>query len=131
MTAARSIQAELGFAVSVAPADRTTVGMSSGGICAFVAAWFKPAVFGNVVSHCGTFVDQQPVRGYWRGEHEKPLPVPNTTAHLDEGRFCGQPSGAMMPYMVRATERKPIKVWMSSRAGDVVIFMATGRSQTS
>ena len=30
---------ELGYAVSAAPAERTIVGMSSGGICAFVAAW--------------------------------------------------------------------------------------------
>ena len=42
------------------PAGRILVGHSSGGICAFNAAWHKPEEFGNVISHCGSFTD---VRG--------------------------------------------------------------------
>lgn len=39
------------------PAGRAICGLSSGGICAFTAAWHRPDVFGKVVSHCGSFVD--------------------------------------------------------------------------
>lgn len=36
---------------------RAICGLSSGGICAFNAAWERPDYFGKVVSHCGSFVD--------------------------------------------------------------------------
>lgn len=39
------------------PAGRGIVGMSSGGICAFNAAWQRPDAFGKVVSHCGSFAN--------------------------------------------------------------------------
>lgn len=39
------------------PAGRAICGLSSGGICAFTVAWERPDVFGNVVSHCGSFAD--------------------------------------------------------------------------
>ena len=39
------------------PAMRAIVGISSGGICAFNAAWERPDVFGKVVSHCGSYVN--------------------------------------------------------------------------
>ena len=32
-------------------------GISSGGICAFNAAWHRPDIFGNVISHCGSFTN--------------------------------------------------------------------------
>lgn len=32
-------------------------GISSGGICAFNAAWHRPEVFGNVISHCGSYTN--------------------------------------------------------------------------
>jgi enterochelin esterase-like enzyme len=37
------------------PAGRAIVGLSSGGICAFNAAWQRPDNFGKVISHCGGF----------------------------------------------------------------------------
>lgn len=37
------------------PAGRAICGISSGGICAFTAAWERPDAFGKVVSHCGSF----------------------------------------------------------------------------
>ena len=46
-----------GLAVAGAPANRAIVGLSSGGICAFNAAWERPDYFGKVVSHCGSFVN--------------------------------------------------------------------------
>lgn len=39
------------------PAGRAIAGISSGGICAFNAAWQRPDAFGKVVSHCGSFAN--------------------------------------------------------------------------
>lgn len=39
------------------PAKRAICGMSSGGICAFNAAWERPDQFGLVVSHVGSFTN--------------------------------------------------------------------------
>jgi enterochelin esterase family protein len=39
------------------PRNRAICGISSGGICAFTAAWEKPEVFGKVVSHIGSFTN--------------------------------------------------------------------------
>ena len=43
--------------ISSDPADRAICGMSSGGICAFTAAWEHPEWFGNVLSHIGSFTN--------------------------------------------------------------------------
>lgn len=45
------------YNISADPRARTIGGISSGGICAFTAAWERPDVFGNVISHVGSFVD--------------------------------------------------------------------------
>ena len=50
-------EATAGLLVSADPAQRAIVGLSSGGACAFNAAWERPDAFGKVVSHCGSFVD--------------------------------------------------------------------------
>ncbi|MFI4876445.1 MAG: alpha/beta hydrolase [Blastopirellula sp. JB062] len=39
------------------PAGRGICGNSSGGICAFTAAWERPDAFGKVVSHIGSFTN--------------------------------------------------------------------------
>jgi enterochelin esterase family protein len=39
------------------PEGHAIVGVSSGGICAFTAAWERPDYFRKVVSHIGSFVD--------------------------------------------------------------------------
>ena len=39
------------------PELRAICGMSSGGICAFSVAWFRPDSFRKVISHIGSFVD--------------------------------------------------------------------------
>ena len=60
------------------PTNVVIIGISSGGICAFNAAWHRPNIFGNVISHCGSFVD---IRGghefpYWiRRTERKPIKV--------------------------------------------------------
>jgi enterochelin esterase-like enzyme len=43
--------------ISSDPADHAICGMSSGGICAFTAAWEHPEWFGKVLSHIGSFTN--------------------------------------------------------------------------
>lgn len=68
------------------PTQRTICGISSGGICAFTAAWMHPDQFQRVLSHCGSFTA---IRG-----------------------------GQNYPYMIRTTERKPLRVFMQSGEND-------------
>ena len=75
-----------GLNVSSDPADRALVGISSGGICAFTAAWHRPDQFGKVLSHVGSFTN---IRGGWAypglirqtKEHRKAIKV-----YLQEGK---------------------------------------------
>ncbi|MDE0692200.1 MAG: alpha/beta hydrolase-fold protein [Gammaproteobacteria bacterium] len=62
---------EIGRTFSEDPAHRTIVGISSGGICAFNAAWHDPTAFARVLSHCGSFVNL-------RGGHNYPYLVKTT-----------------------------------------------------
>jgi len=39
------------------PAQKALVGISSGAVCSFSAAWHRPGNFGKVVCHCGSFVN--------------------------------------------------------------------------
>ena len=45
------------YNVSDDPNMRAVCGISSGGICAFTAAWFRPNQFHRVLSHIGSFTD--------------------------------------------------------------------------
>ena len=45
------------YDISNDPGARALVGISSGAVCAFSAAWHRPDVFGKVISHCGSFVN--------------------------------------------------------------------------
>lgn len=51
------VETSQGLTFSPNPAHRTICGISSGGICAFTAAWWFPDRFGRVLSHCGSFVN--------------------------------------------------------------------------
>ena len=68
------------------PSKRAICGISSGGIAAFSAAWFRPQSFGKVLSHCGSFVNISGGHNY--------------------------------PYLIRSTERKPIRVMLTSGEQD-------------
>jgi enterochelin esterase-like enzyme len=46
-----------GLSIANDPGMRAICGLSSGGICAFNAAWERPDYFSKVVSHCGSYVD--------------------------------------------------------------------------
>ena len=60
-----------GLTFSDDPAHCTVAGISSGGICAFSAAWWFPQSFGRVLSHCGSYVNI-------RGGHNFPYLVRST-----------------------------------------------------
>jgi enterochelin esterase family protein len=66
------IERREGLTFSRDPAARTICGISSGGICAFTAAWFHPEAFGRVLSHCGSFVNID-------GGHNYPFLVRSTS----------------------------------------------------
>ncbi len=55
-------EALAGLKVTQDPAGRLVCGISSGGICAFTAAWERPGLFGRVVSGIGSFTNIR--RGY-------------------------------------------------------------------
>jgi enterochelin esterase-like enzyme len=79
-----------GLTLSDDPAQRILCGISSGGICAFTAAWHFPEAFGCVLSHCGSYVN---IRG-----------------------------GHNWPFILRATPRKELRVFLQSGSGDGVHF---------
>jgi enterochelin esterase-like enzyme len=66
------------YALTTDPERRALVGASSGGICAFTAAWERPDYFRKVVSHIGSFTN---IRGGYaypyllRKADKKPLRV--------------------------------------------------------
>ena len=51
------VEKHIGRNLSPEPKKRLICGMSSGGICAFNAAWHSPNSFGLVLSHCGSYVN--------------------------------------------------------------------------
>ena len=75
-----------GLNVSTDPKHRAISGISSGGICAFTAAWEKPDQFGKVLSHIGSFAN---IRGGWaypglvRKTKAQPKPL---KVYLQEGK---------------------------------------------
>ncbi len=77
------------------PARRMAVGMSSGGIAAFTAAWHAPDEFGRVLSHCGSFTNIKGGHNYpWmiRNTPRKPVRVFMTSGENDiNGMFGNWP----------------------------------------
>jgi enterochelin esterase family protein len=81
------VQKRHGVKFRPAPEMWGIAGGSSGGICAFTAAWERPDRFRKVLSWVGTFVD---IRG-----------------------------GNAYPYLIRITERKPIRVYLLDGSNDL------------
>lgn len=69
------------------PASRAIGGLSSGGICAFTAAWHKPDQFGKVLSWIGSFTN------------------------IASGA-SGREGGHNYPALIRREPRKPIRVFL-------------------
>jgi enterochelin esterase family protein len=64
--------------ISPLPENRAVVGISSGGICAFAAAWFRPDAFRKVITGIGSFTNIR--AGVWfpsaiRKTERKPIRV--------------------------------------------------------
>lgn len=86
-----------GVRFSADPAQRATMGGSSGAAAAFTMAWFHPEWFGRVLSYSGTFVNQA-------------SPADPAT-----------PRGAWdyAARLIPAAPRKPIRVWMEVGSHDL------------
>ena len=65
------VEKETGQSFSRDPSHKIVCGISSGGICAFNAAWHGPEQFGCVISHCGSFTNI-------RGGHNYPYLIRST-----------------------------------------------------
>lgn len=63
------------------PAGRITIGGSSGGICAFTAAWERPDQFGKVISWIGSFVNLQGGATGIGGGHNYPILIRKSKDH--------------------------------------------------
>ena len=65
------VENHIGQSLNTHPSSRLICGHSSGGICAFNAAWQSPEIFGLVLSHCGSYTNI-------RGGHHFPYLVRTT-----------------------------------------------------
>jgi enterochelin esterase family protein len=75
-------------------ASRAISGSSSGGICAFTAAWERPNEFSKVLSWVGSFTNLQP-------------------------GMSGRDGGHNYPAMIRRAEKKPIRVFLQDGENDL------------
>jgi enterochelin esterase-like enzyme len=79
-------------------AGRAIAGISSGGICAFTAAWERPDAFSKVLSWVGSFT--------------------GIAARLTDGKLT-QPGGNNYPVLIRKTPMKPIRVFLQDGMNDL------------
>lgn len=86
------VQRELDIALTTDPARRAICGISSGGVCAFSAAWHHPGQFARVISHCGSFVNIRGAHNFpylIRSTPRKPLRVLLQSGALDANIVTG------------------------------------------
>jgi enterochelin esterase family protein len=88
--------------------SRATAGHSSGGICAFNQAWWRPDAFSRVLSRIGSFTALQWRRGQDNPDRRSGLDDP---ADILDG-------GNMYPFLVRRFDRKNIRVWLQDGSYD-------------
>jgi enterochelin esterase family protein len=69
------------------PEGRAICGSSSGGLCAWTVAWYRPDAFRKVVSFIGS--------------------------------FTGINGGYIYPYLIRKSEKKPIRVFLQANSRDL------------
>jgi enterochelin esterase-like enzyme len=80
--------------------SRAIGGESSGGICAFNAAWHNPDAFSRVLSRIGSYTSIQ-----WRRNQ------PNLADNLDGGN--------VYPFKVRKEDKRNIRVWLEDGSYDL------------
>ena len=76
------------------PAKRGIAGGSSGGICAFTAAWERPGSFGKVLSWIGSFTN-----------------IAHGTTEREGGHNY--------PFLIRRLDAKPIRVYLEDGRNDL------------
>lgn len=74
--------------------SRAIAGDSSGGICAFNAAWYAPGEFSRVLSRIGSF----------------------TSIQWHPGQLDG---GNIYPFRIRKEPKRSIRVWLQDGSGDL------------
>ena len=89
--------------------SRAIGGQSSGGICSLNAAWWRPEAFGRVLSRIGSFTALQWRRGQANPERRHGLDDP---ADVLDG-------GHSFPFLVRARDRKNIRIWLEDGSNDL------------
>ncbi len=88
--------------------SRAIAGQSSGGICAFNSAWWRPDAFGRVLSRIGSYTPLQWLRGQSNPEERWGLDDP---AGFVEG-------GDIYPTLVRQQAKRNIRVWLEDGSYD-------------
>ncbi len=79
--------------------SRAIAGISSGGICAWTAAWERPDKFSKVLSWVGSFT--------------------GIAARLDDSGRLVRPGGDAYPTLIRKTDKKPIRVFLQAGENDL------------
>ena len=79
--------------------SRAIAGISSGGICAWTAAWERPDRFSKVLSWVGSFT--------------------GIAARLGPDGRISRPGGDNYPVLIRKTEKKPIRVFLQDGENDL------------
>jgi enterochelin esterase-like enzyme len=87
------------------PAGWAVCGNSSGGICAFTAAWFRPERFGKVVSHIGSFTNI-------RGGYVYPALIRKTQPETAKSNY-GAADAALL------ANRRKIRVFLQDGSNDL------------
>lgn len=86
-------------------------GASSGGSGAFTCGWFRPDLFGNVISFIGSFCDFRPFSAY---------PTPESTQLPTGDAFGPWKTAHDYPALLRKTHpRKPIRVFLQDGDNDL------------
>jgi enterochelin esterase family protein len=80
--------------------SRAIAGESSGAVCAFTAAWFKPGEFSRVMSRIGTYTSIQ-----WKPK--------------GDGLGSDLDGGNIYPFAVRKQPKRNIRIWLSDGAEDL------------
>ncbi len=98
------------YRISEKPEDHVICGASSGGSCAFTAAWHRPDQFQKVISFVGSFCD-------FRGINDYPSPKKNTIP-LDQ--FGPWKTAHDYPGLIRKQDPpKPIRVFLQDGDNDL------------
>jgi enterochelin esterase-like enzyme len=92
-----AVEKEAGVKLTKDPQGRSTMGGSSGGLCAFTMAWEHPEWYHRVLIYSGTFVNTQ-------------SPVNPQTPH---GGW------EYHDHIIAKTEKKPIRIWMEVGENDL------------